>query len=263
MHYYKRNIGDYHKKAGRLSILEHGAYTLLLDSCYDRERFPTRDEAIEWCWAKTADEIAAIDFVLSRFFTIIDGVYVQSRIADEVGAYQKNCSTNKDIAIKREEKRRTKKHEPCTVAHEPPPNQEPRTTNQEPETSNQLVIAAQGCTAVAIAPATKSKTTGSRLDTNWQLPRQLGEWALGEGLTEQQIRLEADKFRDHWIAQAGAKGRKADWPATWRNWIRNSKSGSGKTFYERTRDAKERDADKRLTALSNATPEELKQLGLA
>jgi len=29
MHYFKRNIGDYHKKAGRLSMLEHGAYTLL------------------------------------------------------------------------------------------------------------------------------------------------------------------------------------------------------------------------------------------
>ena len=43
MHYFKRNIGDYHKKAGRLSMLEHGAYTLLIDSCYDRERFPTMD----------------------------------------------------------------------------------------------------------------------------------------------------------------------------------------------------------------------------
>jgi len=51
MHYFKRNIGDYHKKAGRLSMLEHGAYTLLMDACYDRERFPTMDEAIDWCWA--------------------------------------------------------------------------------------------------------------------------------------------------------------------------------------------------------------------
>ena len=41
MHYYKRNLGDYAKKAGRLSMLEHGSYTLLIDACYDRERFPT------------------------------------------------------------------------------------------------------------------------------------------------------------------------------------------------------------------------------
>lgn len=32
--------------------------------------------------------------------------------------------------------------------------------------------------------------------------------------------LELDRFRDYWTAQAGAKGRKADWAATWRNWAR-------------------------------------------
>jgi hypothetical protein len=33
----------------------------------------------------------------------------------------------------------------------------------------------------------------------------------------------AARFRDYWIAQPGAKGRKVDWPATWRNWVRNEK----------------------------------------
>ncbi len=31
----------------------------------------------------------------------------------------------------------------------------------------------------------------------------------------------ADSFRDHWIAAPGSKGRKADWLATWRNWVRS------------------------------------------
>ena len=30
------------------------------------------------------------------------------------------------------------------------------------------------------------------------------------------------KFRDYWSAQPGAKGRKTDWDATWRNWIRRA-----------------------------------------
>ena len=67
VHYYKRNIGDYHKKAGRLSILEHGAYTLLMDACYDREQFPTYDEAIDWTWASSNEEIEAVEFVLPPF----------------------------------------------------------------------------------------------------------------------------------------------------------------------------------------------------
>jgi hypothetical protein len=27
-------------------------------------------------------------------------------------------------------------------------------------------------------------------------------------------------FRDHWWGKAGKEGRKADWFATWRNWVR-------------------------------------------
>ena len=85
MHYYKRNLGDYAKKAGRLSMLQHGAYTLLIDACYDREQFPTMDEAIDWTWASSTAEIEAVQFVLSKFFDLsADGRYVQSRIEEEL-----------------------------------------------------------------------------------------------------------------------------------------------------------------------------------
>ena len=70
MHYYKRNLGDYAKKAGRLSMLQHGAYTLLIDACYDREQFPTLDDAIDWAWASSAAEIEAVEFVLRKFFIV-------------------------------------------------------------------------------------------------------------------------------------------------------------------------------------------------
>ena len=136
MHYFKRNIGDYHKKAGRLSMLEHGAYTLLLDACYDRERFPTLDEALEWSWARTDDEVAAVKFVLSKFFTVSDGVYLQQRVQDEIDAYHAKSLKNQEIALAREAARRAMRerveHETCTD-HHLTTNQEPLTTNQEPE----------------------------------------------------------------------------------------------------------------------------------
>lgn len=136
MHYFKRNIGDYHKKAGRLSMLEHGAYTLLMDACYDRERFPTKEEAIDWCWARTPEEIAAVEFVLTRFFVLVDGLYTQERIAEEIEAFYKKSEKNKQIALEREAKRRTERarseHETCTDGHLTT-NQEPLTKNQEPK----------------------------------------------------------------------------------------------------------------------------------
>lgn len=136
MHYFKRNIGDYHKKAGRLSMLEHGAYTLLMDACYDREKFPTMEQAIDWCWARSDGEIAAVKFVLDKFFTLDGDQYTQQRIADEIDGYHQKSKVNKQIALDREAARRTKRerieNETCTDRHLTT-NQEPLTTNQEPQ----------------------------------------------------------------------------------------------------------------------------------
>jgi len=131
MHYFKRNIGDYHKKAGRLSMLQHGAYTLLIDACYDREIFPTSEEAIDWCWASNKDEIEAVEFVLKKFFFEEDGLFIQHRIQDEIDNYHKNSATNKQIALKREAKRREKSTKRVRKVNEARPNYELITTNQE------------------------------------------------------------------------------------------------------------------------------------
>jgi uncharacterized protein YdaU (DUF1376 family) len=135
MHYYKRNLGDYAKKCGRLTMLQHGSYTLLMDACYDREAFPTLEQAIEWTWASAEAEIEAVKFVLSRFFVLDkDGCYVQDRILQELLHYHKNADTNKRIAEEREAKRREKSTNRAQVVDEPPPNHKPLTTNQEPNT---------------------------------------------------------------------------------------------------------------------------------
>lgn len=68
------------------------------------------------------------------------------------------------------------------------------------------------------------KKTGSRLPENWVLPSAWGAWAVDEGWPESVVRLEAEKFRDYWIAKTGKDATKADWLATWRNWMRNSKA---------------------------------------
>lgn len=136
MHYYKRNIGDYAKKAGRLSMLQHGSYTLLIDACYDRERFPTLADAIEWTWASSAAEIEAVEFVLRKFFTLENGVYVQDRIREEIADYHSKAKTNQRIAVEREANRKANSTNRAQVVDEAPPNHKPLTINQEPVTNN-------------------------------------------------------------------------------------------------------------------------------
>jgi hypothetical protein len=62
---------------------------------------------------------------------------------------------------------------------------------------------------------------GSRLPQDFFFPK---DWC--DFVIEQRPELNAqktfDQFKDYWIAQAGQKGVKLDWFATWRNWVRST-----------------------------------------
>jgi hypothetical protein len=61
------------------------------------------------------------------------------------------------------------------------------------------------------------------------------------------VKSVADSFRDYWIAQPGAKGRKVDWDATWRNWIRNQRGQSASSKpYENAKDKSRREFNEQI-----------------
>lgn len=84
MNYFERHLGDYARDAGHLSMLEHGAYTLLLDRYYTTEQGIPADTAHRICRARTRDERAAVDAVLAEFFTLTNGVWVNGRAEREI-----------------------------------------------------------------------------------------------------------------------------------------------------------------------------------
>ena len=212
MHYYKRNIGDYHKKAGRLTMLQHGAYTLLMDSCYDREQFPTLEEAIEWVWASTPEEIEAVKFVLERFFTLEDGVYIQKRTQGEIAQYHKNAATNKRIAIERETNRKKKSTKRARTVNEPPPNHKPRTINQEPETKVDFSILNITEGQLGELKRIRKKNKGGSLSERvvkalakeFEQAKSKG-WTIEDILTEWEYR-EWKSFKSDWVDQKTVKG---------------------------------------------------------
>jgi hypothetical protein len=104
----------------------------------------------------------------------------------------------------------------------------------KPLIDNDFFIIASGVLAERLQDAipetereTETKTErdknkrGSRLAQDFFFPK---EWS--DFLVEQRPELNAqqtfEKFKDYWIAQAGQKGVKLDWFATWRNWVRNT-----------------------------------------
>ena len=68
-------------------------------------------------------------------------------------------------------------------------------------------------------PHRNLSASGSRLSEDWKptdVDWHRAQQELGSTVAREQLQI----FRDHWRAQAGQKGRKADWHATWRNWVR-------------------------------------------
>lgn len=100
MNYYKRHIGDYAAKAGHLSPLEHGVYTLLIDAYYNREEAPTLTEAHRWARSRTQDERIAVEQVLCDFFVEVDGRFIQNRIEEELAAFREKQAANRLLGAK-------------------------------------------------------------------------------------------------------------------------------------------------------------------
>jgi hypothetical protein len=67
----------------------------------------------------------------------------------------------------------------------------------------------------------EKKTLGKRLANDLGLSDEWKEFCVNER-PELNPTQTFDKFKDYWIAQAGQKGVKLDWFATWRNWVRNT-----------------------------------------
>jgi hypothetical protein len=94
---------------------------------------------------------------------------------------------------------------------------------------------------------------GTRLPDDFAVTPRMAEWARTNAPTCG--RTDHDAFTDYWRSVPGAKGRKVDWEATWRNWMRReherrARPGNG-------RPAKRATADDRIAeiqALKNGHP---------
>lgn len=62
---------------------------------------------------------------------------------------------------------------------------------------------------------------GSRLPPDWRASAEDRQFARALGASEVQIDRMENEFRDFWIGIPGSRGLKLDWPATWRNRVRD------------------------------------------
>jgi hypothetical protein len=73
--------------------------------------------------------------------------------------------------------------------------------------------------------SSSKESHGTRLPKDWQPDAAERQYAIDHGLDVERV---AEDFREWWLAAPGVKGRKADWPATWRTWVRKAADERGR-----------------------------------
>lgn len=109
MNFYKHFLGDYARDTADLSLLEHGAYRVMLDHYYaQRGDMPADLTKLERvCKARTTVERHAVQEVANRFFPINgDGRRHNKRADEEIQKHAGQAESNRIVAEERERKRR-------------------------------------------------------------------------------------------------------------------------------------------------------------
>jgi uncharacterized protein YdaU (DUF1376 family) len=196
MHYYQFHIGDYKSHTHHLSHYEDLAYRRLLDFYFLHEQpIKHRDIARQIGMRDHEEDVMT---VLNEFFISTPEGFVNPRADKEIKQYKEFSAAGKRGAAKRWSK------PPHGEANSPPNATPIATNNHKPITNNQ-----------------DKKTLGKRLANDFSFPL---EWErfCKETRPELHPTRTFDQFKDYWIAQAGQKGVKLDWFATWRNWVRST-----------------------------------------
>lgn len=225
MNYYPFHIGDFRSGTVNMSRQSRWIYRDMLDVYYDTEK-PLAldlDALCDGLGVELADERSIVERLLRFKFTKTEDGY-HHEICDRVIAeYRAKAETAKTNGAKGGRPKGSKNN-PNNNQEKPSgfpsgsdvdasgkqeqtgsnANQEPITKNHEPKTKG------------------TAEARGSRLPSDWHPSDDDTAFCKAErpDLRPSEV---AKRFYDYWIAIPGAKGRKLDWPATWRQWVRNER----------------------------------------
>lgn len=217
MNYYEHHLGDYAKDTLHLTMIEHGAYRLLLDRYYATEQGIPEDQAHRVARARTKEEKQAVDTILSEFFTLDGDVWINERAEEEIQKAKVRID-----AAKNNGKRggRPKKNPMGSISEtEEKPDgfvlgsisETQSKAHQAPDTIHQTpYVNPPPPGGVAAKPPTPKRAT--------QLPPDFTPNDTGVSYAELKrvaIAVELESFRN-WHRAKGTTMK--DWQAAWRTW---------------------------------------------
>ena len=201
-----------------------------MDVYYVRESGLPQDQISRLIGARTTDEISALNSVLSEFFELVSGSWIQHRCEKEIEAYSdKSIKAKRSATARWESKTETTgrntdampTHSERSADGMPPSNQEPITNNQKPKKKTSAIAPPVGVSESVWSDfcqhrkAKGAKLTQTAID-GIQAEAGKAGWALEAALRE--------------CCARGWTGFKADWVAD----KPGNRSASGETPYQRS-----------------------------
>lgn len=218
MHFYNHHIGDFRAGCFNMTRMERALYREMLDIYYDTER-PLPDSKDDICKLlgvrDPAEKEMVSEILLLKFEQVEGRGYVHARCEIEIAEYHAKAEVaraNGKLGGRPKKTQNKPSGNPEVTGSEPSDNPEitGSQANQKPVTSNHK----------------PKESRGIRLPEDWH-PTPEDTAFCKQNRPDLKPSEVAQRFYDHWIAQPGAKGRKSDWSATWRNWVRNEKQSIG------------------------------------
>lgn len=236
MNYYEHHIGDYDQATAHLSACEDGIYGRLIRWYMASEApLPPDIQAIQRrVRARTREEKSAVLTVLGEFFDQREDGFHQQRCDEELLRYIDKREKARNSADARWNAQRALCERNANASSDEMRTQCERNADGMPRAGAPASHPGAGARPSPLtthhSPYSEAKLPrgrGSRLPADWE-PGDAGmAFAAQQGLINGKAQAELAKFRDHWSAATGQSASKADWQATWRNWVRRSVERSG------------------------------------
>jgi len=232
VHKYFFHVGDFDRATRHLNRIERSVYRDLIDLYMDTESMLDADlqRLCRRIIATTEQESTAVEQVLNEFFILTDNGWFNSRCDEELNAYKSNKSHKSDAGKASAEAKRLRKQQViesnrCSTGVQQVLNsvstERQLTSNHKPVTNNQE----REPTPDGDSGKKPVSPKASRIAPDWQPDEVLMAWAKAER-SDLHLPTTIASFRDYWIGKSGKDATKADWSATFRNWVRREKGNA-------------------------------------
>lgn len=212
MNYYQHHIGDFIKATSCLNDSQVMLYLRLIWMYYDSESpLPNNPRVLS---LKTGASVEDVTLILEAYFTLDGDEWKHTRCDEEIDEYHAICNRNKANGLRGG---RPKKTQSVSSGLPDDTDTEPcRNPNQKPVTN------------ISTTDVVESAKRATRLQEDWMPSKEDFKFCV-DNRPDLNAGETIARFKDYWIAQPGQKGRKLDWSATWRNWVRNERAPVAKT----------------------------------